>query len=78
MQVNIKEIFERADIKQFRQFLLGGVKTDENCYGTYQERLDRDSEDIIYTLKRILKDSDDKDNKLNESMDDLSFEDEQV
>ncbi|MCL2772530.1 MAG: hypothetical protein FWD71_04190 [Oscillospiraceae bacterium] len=52
-----KEIFDRADIKQLRKFLLESGGTDNDCYGTYQERLDRNSEDIMYALIRLSKTS---------------------
>ena len=67
MEIVIKEIFERADMKQIREFILGKGIIAENYYGTYQERLDRDSEDILYTLKRCLKEED----QLNEAMQEL-------
>lgn len=73
MEINVKEIFERANIKQIRAFLLdGGGKIDDNCYGTYKERIERDSEDIVYTLKRLSKDHENGNEKFEEAMNDLS------
>ena len=68
MEIEIKEIFERADIKQIREFILGKGIIADNYYGTYQERLDRDSEDIFYALKRLSKD----DAQFNESAQELT------
>ena len=68
MEIEIKEIFERADMKQIREFILGKGIIAENYYGTYQERLDRDSEDILYALKRLSKDN----NQLNEATQELT------
>jgi len=68
MEINIKEIFERADIKQFREFILKETIILNNSYGTYQERIDRDSEDILYALKRLSND----DTQLSESSQELT------
>lgn len=70
MEYKIKEIFERADIKQIREFLIGGTIVANDYYGTYEERLDRNSEDIVFALKRITKDDTD-DSRFNEATNDL-------
>jgi hypothetical protein len=69
MEIKIEEIYARADIKQIRKFLLDSKVIDECCYGTYENRLYRDSEDVIYALKRLCK-SDEKE-ELGEVMGDL-------
>jgi hypothetical protein len=68
----MKDIFERTDIKQFREFLFEGGAIEKDFYGTYKERLDRDSEDIIYALKRFTK-GNENDDQFNEAMKELTF-----
>ena len=72
MEINTKEIFERADIKHFREFVLKENIISNNSYGTYQERLGRDSEDIINSLKRNLKD-DENNSPFSEAMEELTI-----
>ena len=69
MGINVNEIYKRADIKQFREFLISGGTLDENCYGTYQERLDRDTKDIKYALTRLSKNH--ASEKLEDAIEDL-------
>ena len=59
-QEHIEQIFERADIQQIRAFLLDNTVIAGNSHGTYQERLNMDSEDIIDTLKNLSKNSGDE------------------
>jgi len=70
MEINTEGIFERADIKQIREFITGGSITANDFHGTYRERIDKNSEDIIYALKRLAKDYP-AENQLNEAINDL-------
>jgi len=74
IKINAKEIFERADIKHVREFILGKDIIAKNYYGTgtYQERLDRDSEDIIYAIQRLSKESAEE-NQSDKAMQDLEI-----
>jgi len=67
METKIKEIFERADIRQIRDFLVGGAIVANDDYGTYKDRLDRNSEDVINSLRLYLKDEE----QYNETTNDL-------
>jgi len=72
MENYINKIFERAHIKNIRRFLLEGREADEDT-GTYEERIDSNSEDIIYTLIRLIKNKNDSsDEKLDDAMDNLT------
>jgi len=68
MEIDIDKIFERADIKHIREFLIGESVIFNDYDGTYQSRLDRNSEDIFYALKRLSKDDE---KQLGEATDDL-------
>jgi len=73
MEINVKEIFKRADIKQIRSFLLDGDgEFDDDCYGTYEERLNRNSEDIINTLRNIISKDGENVNELHDAMRELT------
>ena len=69
MEIKTKEIFEKANIRHFREFLFGGPTVANDYCGTYEERLCRDREDIINSLKRYLKDE----NQFNETANDLTL-----
>ena len=57
----IKEMFARADIQQFREFLMSGLELLELDKRTYAERLDQESASIIKRIKNISKDDDELD-----------------
>jgi len=54
-QKNIEEIFERANLQQIREFLLTGMERDKIDHRTYNERLEKDSHDILERIKNISK-----------------------
>ncbi|MCL2774046.1 MAG: hypothetical protein FWD71_11940 [Oscillospiraceae bacterium] len=57
----IKEMFTRADLQQFREFLITGLDLDEVDKRTYSERLEKESESIVKRIKCIAKDDDELD-----------------
>jgi len=72
IKINVKEILERADIKRIREFILDDVIIADNYDGTYQERIDRDSEEIIYALEKLSKENTEK-NHPDETMQDFKI-----
>ncbi|MCL2773222.1 MAG: hypothetical protein FWD71_07705 [Oscillospiraceae bacterium] len=65
----IKEMFARADLQQFREFLISGLELDESDKRTYSERLEKESESIVKRIKRIAKNDDELDEIYSEFSD---------
>ena len=62
----IKDMFARADLQQFREFLITGIDIDELDKRTYSERLEKESESIIKRIKNISKSDDELDEIFSE------------
>ncbi|MCL2771755.1 MAG: hypothetical protein FWD71_00265 [Oscillospiraceae bacterium] len=57
MEINIKEIFERANMHQIREFLVSGLELDgELDKRSYSERLEEGSLHIVNRIKNTAKD----------------------
>lgn len=57
----IKQIFERADLQQVREFLICGLDPLEPDKRTYAQRLEDSSINILNTLKRTSNEDDELD-----------------
>ena len=62
----IKEIFERADLQQIREYLLGDTSVLERDTRTYEERLKQNCTPIIKRIEKISKDDQELDELFSE------------